>query len=103
MNVFPPEPPPEPRQTQPYGEPLGETENSLTLMLIANAEQMCKAQDKRIASDLASYAQNRSSHGRTLDLLRLQYDLDDMQTSAMLAKNIADKVGQAITQLTQRN
>jgi hypothetical protein len=103
MNVFPPQPVSGPQQDQSGDKVFGDADSSAAFKVIEQAEQMCKVQDKRIASDLASYAKNRSSNGRTLDLLRLQYDLDDMQTSAALAKNIADKVGQAITSLTQRN
>ncbi|MEM5369489.1 hypothetical protein V4C53_26135 [Paraburkholderia azotifigens] len=103
MNVFPPQPLPEPRHDQLQANPLGGADDSLAVALIERAEQIARAQDKRIASDLASYAKNRSSNAKTLDLLRLQFDLDDMQTSATLAKNIAEKIGQAITSLTQRN
>ncbi|MFM0176099.1 hypothetical protein [Paraburkholderia sediminicola] len=101
MNVFPSEPISGPQQDPSGDKVFGDAGSSPAFRVIEQAEQLFKAQDKRIANDLASYARNGSSNGRTLDLLRLQYDLDDMQTSAALAKNIADKVGQAITSLTQ--
>ncbi|WP_206001916.1 hypothetical protein [Paraburkholderia aromaticivorans] len=105
MNMFPPEPPTDARHVQSAAASLedNDAESSLTFMMIERVEETCKAQDARIDSDLASYGRNRASTAGLLDLLHLQYDLDDMQASAMMAKNIADKVGQAINSLTQRN
>lgn len=105
MNIYPPEPPADVRNVQSSAVRLedGDARSSLTFMMIEREEEAFKAQDARIAGHLASYEKNRASTAGLLDLLRLQYDLDDMQASAMMAKNIADKVGQAINSLTQRN
>lgn len=77
-------------------------DSSLTFALIEGAEQMCHAQDKHLAKLMKTYADSPSSNLRTLNLLRLQYDLDEMQTSVTLVKNVSDKVSQTITSLTQR-
>ncbi|MFM0054175.1 hypothetical protein PQR64_01030 [Paraburkholderia phytofirmans] len=105
MNMYPPEPPADAQHVQSSAvrPEDNDAESSLMFRMIERAEETCKAQDARIVSDLASYGRNQASTAGMLDLLHLQYDLDDMQASAMMAKNIADKVGQAINSLTQRN
>lgn len=105
MNMYPPEPSADAWHGQSPAVRLEDNDagSSLTFMMIERAEETFKAQDARVVSDMASYGRNRASTAGLLDLLHLQYDLDDMQASAMVAKNIADKVGQAINSLTQRN
>ncbi|WP_148654343.1 hypothetical protein [Paraburkholderia caribensis] len=103
MNVFSPDVHPNASGIQSPANPLEGDENSVLMRIVASAEELSKTQDRRIATDLNSRTGNQSSTARLLNLLQLQYDLDDMQISATLAKNIAEKVSQAITTLTQRN
>jgi hypothetical protein len=103
MNVFPAEASPESGPIASATNRFGGSDSSLMFQAIERTEAMCKVQDQRIANDLHAYGTHRASTAKLLDVLQLQYDLDDMQTSAMMAKNIADKFGQAITSLTQRN
>ncbi|HEY1609349.1 MAG TPA: hypothetical protein VGG24_08785 [Paraburkholderia sp.] len=103
LNVFAQDPAPQAQPGQSTAaSPLGDAGNSPFAQVLARAEQIAQTQDKRIAADLNAYARGRSSTARTLGLLQLQYDLDDMQVSATTAKNIASSVGQALTTLTQR-
>jgi hypothetical protein len=80
----------------------GNAGDSPFVKLLESANEICKAQDRRIADDLATHTRSRSSTAKMLSLLQLQYDLDDMQVSATMAKNIANQFSQALTTLTQR-
>jgi hypothetical protein len=103
MNVFPQNSVPDSWQIHSSTNTFGDTGNSPFLQILERAEEICKAQDRRIGGDLEAHAKSRSSTAKLLNLLQLQYDLDDMQFSATLAKNIANQFSQALTTLTQRN
>ncbi|NKJ45232.1 hypothetical protein CIC12_00405 [Burkholderia sp. SG-MS1] len=103
MNVFPANSAPDSRQNQSSENTLGNTGNSPFLNALERAEEICNAQDRRITDDLNRHAKSRSSTAGMLNLLKLQYDLDDMQVNATMAKNIANQFSQALTTLTQRN
>lgn len=102
MNIFPPEIHPDTNEGQPSASRFDNDENSLLMKIMDRAEAISNAQDKRIESHMKADSGNTSSTARALHFLQLQYDLDDMQISATLAKNIAEKVGQAITNLTSK-
>jgi hypothetical protein len=76
--------------------------DSAFVRILEEMQEIAKTQDKRIADDLKVQTKSRSSTAKMLGLLQLQHDLDDMQVSATLAKNIASQIGQALTMLTQR-
>ncbi|MPW16728.1 hypothetical protein GCT13_07205 [Paraburkholderia sp. CNPSo 3157] len=103
MNLFPPDSASDPRSVQSPDNPFGDAGGSLVGQMFDRAEEICKSQDKRIASDQNAYARSRSSTARLLILLDLQRDLDHMQETAAMAKNIAEKFDQALNTLTQRN
>jgi hypothetical protein len=105
MNVFPQNSAPDSTsaQSQSSANVFDNTGNSPFLQILERAEEISKAQDRRIADDLQTHAKSRSPTAKLLNLLQLQYDLDDMQFSATLAKNIANQFSQALTTLTQRN
>ena len=88
---------------QPAASTFDNAANSPFLRVLEGAEQIGKIQDKRVSDDLKAHAKSRSSTAKMLNLLQLQYDLDDMQVSATIAKNIATQVGQALNTLTQRS
>jgi len=99
MNAFQPEP----AQTQPSANTPGDAANTPFLRVLERIEAIGQAQDRRIAADLNAYAKSRSDTAKLLNLLQLQYDLDDMHFSATLAKNVANQFNQALTTITQRN
>ncbi|MEW9583594.1 hypothetical protein [Paraburkholderia sp. DGU8] len=105
MNAFPLNSAPDsmPTPIQSSANMLDNTGNSPFLKILERAEEICKVQDRRIADDLQAHTKSRSPTAKLLNLLQLQYDLDDMQFSATLAKNIANQFSQALTTLTQRN
>jgi len=76
--------------------------DSALVRILEGMQEIAKTQDKRIADDLKVQAKSRSSTAKMLNLLKLQYDLDDMQVSATMAKNIASQIGQALNTITQR-
>lgn len=103
LNVFAQDPAPQAWPVQPgAGTAFADAGDSLFAQVLERAQEIAQTQDRRIAADLNAQAKGRSSTARTLSLLQLQYDLDDMQVSATMAKNIASAVGQALTTLTQR-
>ncbi|MEX3931624.1 hypothetical protein AB4Y32_07355 [Paraburkholderia phymatum] len=103
MNLFPPDSVSDPRQLRSPDNPFGNAGDSLVSQMLDRAEEICNSQDKRIASDQNAYARSRSSTARLLSLLDLQRDLDHMQETAAMAKNVAEKFDQALNTLTQRN
>lgn len=72
------------------------------VQLLSRAEEISKSQDRRLADDLRARAKNGTPTARMLNLLQLQYDLDDMHFSAQLATNVANQVVKAVNTLTQR-
>jgi hypothetical protein len=100
MNAFPLNPEQMPKRAA--NSERADAESPLGVRMLERTQELFKAQDSRIASDLEANANSRSQTAQMLSLLQLQYDLDDMQVSATMAKNVADKVSQALTTLTQR-
>lgn len=82
---------------------FGENANAPLIQLLERAHEICKAQDRRLADDMKAQRNSRSPTARLLGLLKLQYDLDDMQLTATMAKNVSTQIGQALNTLTQRN
>ncbi|RQH09091.1 hypothetical protein [Paraburkholderia dinghuensis] len=103
MNAFHHDLAPDSGQIQSPTNTYGNTGNSPFIWILERAEEISKAQDQRIDDDLKAHAKSQSSTAKLLNLLQLQYDLDDMQFSATLAKNVANQFSQALTTLTQRN
>jgi len=102
MNAAPQDSVPDSQPAQSSAGMPGKTGDSPFVQLLESAQEICKAQDQRIAEDLDTHAKSRSSTAKMLSLLQLQYDLDDMQVSATMAKNVANQFSQALTTLTQR-
>lgn len=102
-NAFPQDSGQDLAQTRLSANAFGNQENSPLLNFLEQAEELCKLQDKHIDHDLHAHSRSRNSTARMLNLLQLQYDIDDMNFSATLAKNVANQFSQALTTITQRN
>ncbi|WP_233868891.1 hypothetical protein [Paraburkholderia adhaesiva] len=102
MNAFTQNSTPDSTQIQSSTNTPGDTGNSPFIQILERAEEIAMVQDKRVADDLNMQAKSQSSTAKLLNLLQLQYDIDDMQFSATMAKNIANQFSQALTTITQR-
>ncbi|HTH60922.1 MAG TPA: hypothetical protein VL689_12300 [Paraburkholderia sp.] len=102
MNAFSQSPIQGSLQSQMTANAFDNTANSPLVQLLARAQEICNAQERRVADDLKTHKKGRTTTAKILGLLQLQYDLDDMNFSATLAKNVANQFSQALTTLTQR-